>query len=149
MRWRANGANSRSEVTQALTRKYLNPSVPDHLYSLLPSSTDMVTKAMTKLGLQVIFTSLERLEMDAPLIEPPISVSSSHTKHHLEDIHPNICVFRHPDHLPDKQNMASIGCHAPENGVCANENNRPKTSCKACRISSSAQHRYRRCQGTR
>jgi phospholipase D1/2 len=63
---------------------------------------------MTKLGLQAIFSSLERWEMDAPLIEPPISVSSSHTKHHLEDSHPNICVFRHPDHLPDKQNMASF-----------------------------------------
>ncbi|GMF77534.1 unnamed protein product [Aspergillus oryzae] len=31
----------------------------------------------------------------------PISVS-----HCLEDLHPNIAVFRHPDHLPDRQNLA-------------------------------------------
>ncbi|KAF1836290.1 phospholipase D/nuclease [Decorospora gaudefroyi] len=30
-----------------------------------------------------------------------LTLSSSHTKHHLEDLHPNIGVFRHPDHLPD------------------------------------------------
>lgn len=26
-------------------------------------------------------------------------MSSSHTKHHLEDLHPNIAVMRHPDHI--------------------------------------------------
>jgi len=30
-----------------------------------------------------------------------LTLSSSHTKHHLEDLHQNIGVFRHPDHLPD------------------------------------------------
>ncbi|KAH8724087.1 hypothetical protein GQ44DRAFT_709134 [Phaeosphaeriaceae sp. PMI808] len=30
-----------------------------------------------------------------------LTLSSSHTKHALEDMHPNIGVFRHPDHLPD------------------------------------------------
>lgn len=35
------------------------------------------------------------------------TVSSSHTKHHLEDLSPNIAVFRHPDHLPDRQELAS------------------------------------------
>lgn len=34
-----------------------------------------------------------------------MAVSSSHTKHHLENLHPNISVFRHPDHLPDRQNL--------------------------------------------
>lgn len=96
-----------TEVTQALTRKYLRPSVPDYLHSLLPSSTDPITRSLTKLGLWAVFESMERMEQEAPLIEPPVSVSSSHTKHHLEDMHPNICVFRHPDHLPDKQNMVS------------------------------------------
>lgn len=28
-------------------------------------------------------------------------VSSAHTKHSLEALHPNIAVFRHPDHVPD------------------------------------------------
>lgn len=32
-----------------------------------------------------------------------LTLSSSHTKHALEDLHPNISVFRHPDHLPDAQ----------------------------------------------
>ena len=89
------------EVTQALTRKYLNPSLPDYLHSLLPSSTDSITRTLTRVGLDVIFKSMEEVERTNPLIEPPITVSSSHTKHALENLHPNIAVFRHPDHLPD------------------------------------------------
>ncbi|KAF1927556.1 phospholipase D active site motif protein [Didymella exigua CBS 183.55] len=30
-----------------------------------------------------------------------LTLSSAHTKHHLEDLHQNIGVFRHPDHTPD------------------------------------------------
>ncbi|KAI8943098.1 hypothetical protein NX059_001129 [Plenodomus lindquistii] len=30
-----------------------------------------------------------------------LTLSSAHTKHHLEELHQNIGVFRHPDHLPD------------------------------------------------
>ncbi|XP_014560613.1 hypothetical protein COCVIDRAFT_34248 [Bipolaris victoriae FI3] len=89
------------EVTQALTRKLLNPLLPNYLHSLLPSSTDMFTKALTRIGLDIIFKSLEEWEKTDPLIAPPITVSSAHTKHHLEDLHQNIGVFRHPDHLPD------------------------------------------------
>ncbi|KAK2745422.1 hypothetical protein FQN57_003765 [Myotisia sp. PD_48] len=36
-----------------------------------------------------------------------LSLSSSHTKHHLQDLHPNIAVLRHPDHLPDRQTIHS------------------------------------------
>jgi phospholipase D1/2 len=50
---------------------------------------------------------LEYLEETYPLINPPISVSSAHTKHTLEKLHPNIAVFRHPDHLPDRQVLTS------------------------------------------
>jgi phospholipase D1/2 len=89
------------EVTQALTRKLLNPVLPDYLHSLLPHTTDKFTKGLTRVGLDVIFKSLEEWERTDPLIAPPISVSSAHTKHHLEELHPNIGVFRHPDHLPD------------------------------------------------
>lgn len=32
-----------------------------------------------------------------------LTLSSSHTKHALEALHPNIAVMRHPDHLPDPQ----------------------------------------------
>ena len=34
-------------------------------------------------------------------------VDSAHTKHALEALHPNIQVFRHPDHLPDAQTLQS------------------------------------------
>ena len=89
------------EVTQALTRKLLNPTLPNYLHSLLPSSTDRFTHGLTRIGLDVIFKSLEVWEETDPLIAPPITVSSAHTKHILEALHPNIGVFRHPDHLPD------------------------------------------------
>jgi phospholipase D1/2 len=89
------------EVTQALTRKFLSPTLPDYLHALLPHTTDKVTKAITRVGFDVIFKSLEEWERTDPLIAPPISVSSAHTKHELEGLHPNIGVFRHPDHLPD------------------------------------------------
>lgn len=32
-------------------------------------------------------------------------MSSEHTKKHLESLHPNIRVFRHPDHVPDKKDV--------------------------------------------
>lgn len=32
-----------------------------------------------------------------------LTLSSAHSKHALEALHPNIAVFRHPDHLPDPQ----------------------------------------------
>lgn len=89
------------EVTQALTRKFLNPHLPNYLHSLLPRSMDPFTRALTRMGLHVVFKSLEEVERTNPLIAPPVTVSSSHTKHALENLHPNIAVFRHPDHLPD------------------------------------------------
>ncbi|KAH0347957.1 phospholipase D/nuclease, partial [Aureobasidium melanogenum] len=95
------------EVTQALTRKCLNPVLPDFLHSLLPRSVDRVSSALIRFGMDVTFKSLEILEETNPLISPPITVSSAHTKHALEQLHPNIRVFRHPDHLPDTQVLAS------------------------------------------
>ena len=95
------------EVTQALTRKYLNPTIPNYLQSLLPRHTDPVSRAVTGIGLSATFAGLEYWEKERPLIDPPLTVSSSHTKHHLENMHPNISVFRHPDHLPDAQTLSS------------------------------------------
>ena len=95
------------EVTQALTRKYLNPVLSDYLPSLLPHHTHRAAKATLQAGLAAGFAGLEHWERKRPLIEPPITVSSHHTKHHLEDLHPNIAVFRHPDHLPDRKNLSS------------------------------------------
>ncbi|KAF2817639.1 phospholipase D/nuclease [Mytilinidion resinicola] len=95
------------EVTQALTRKLINPTIPDYLHSLLPETTDPITRFLTRAGLHVTFKSLEKVEEESPLIAPPILVCSAHTKHALEALHPNIAVFRHPDHLPDRQNLTS------------------------------------------
>ena len=95
------------EVTQALTRKYLSPTLPKYLHSLLPRSIDPITRTLSGLGVAGVFASLEQMEAQNPLITPPSTVSSSHTKHALEDLHPNISVFRHPDHLPDAQTLES------------------------------------------
>ena len=95
------------EVAQALTRKYLSPTIPNYLHSLLPHTTDSVTSALTRIGLAATFKSLEYAETENPLISLPLTVNSNHTKHALEDIHQNICVFRHPDHLPDAQTVES------------------------------------------
>ncbi|GAD97514.1 hypothetical protein MYCGRDRAFT_35527 [Paecilomyces variotii No. 5] len=35
-----------------------------------------------------------------------LTLSSEHTKQHLESLHPNIRVFRHPDHVPDEKEVA-------------------------------------------
>lgn len=93
------------EVEQALTRKYLSPTLPRYLHSLLPRSTDPITKALVRAGLDVVFRSLEYAEETDPLIAPPVTVSSKHTKHHLEALHENIAVMRHPDHYVDHNTL--------------------------------------------
>ncbi|KAL8946216.1 MAG: hypothetical protein Q9222_007361 [Ikaeria aurantiellina] len=95
------------EVTQALTRKYLSPTIPRYLHSLLPRHTDHFTSALSRLGLDATFASLEYVESQSQLMSPFVPVCSSHTKHALENLHPNIAVFRHPDHLPDAQTLQS------------------------------------------
>ena len=95
------------EVTQALTRKYLTPTIPQYLHSLLPHATDPISRTLSGLGLAATFAALEHVEAENPLMAPILPVSSSHTKHALEDLHPNISVFRHPDHLPDAQTLQS------------------------------------------
>lgn len=95
------------EVEQALTRKYLSPTLPEYLHSLLPRSVDTIAKDLTRVGLAATFVFLQHLEKANPLIPPPVTVDSAHTKHALEALHPNISVFRHPDHLPDAQTLES------------------------------------------
>lgn len=94
------------EVTQALTRKLISPLLPSYLHSLLPRSTDLITSSLVRLGLEATTASMEYVEDQNPLINPT-TVSSAHTKHVLEALHPNIAVFRHPDHLPDAQTTHS------------------------------------------
>lgn len=81
--------------------------MPNYLHSLLPTTTDPVTSTLVRMGLWATTASLVKVEQESPLIKPPVTVSSAHTKHALEELHPNIAVFRHPDHLPDKQTFAS------------------------------------------
>ncbi|KAL8748851.1 MAG: hypothetical protein Q9184_007051 [Pyrenodesmia sp. 2 TL-2023] len=95
------------EVTQALTRKYLSPTIPRYLDSLLPRHTDGLSSALCRAGLAATFASLEYVEAENQLMKPLVPVCSSHTKHALENLHPNISVFRHPDHLPDAQTVQS------------------------------------------
>lgn len=94
------------EVTQALSA-YLSPLMISYLHSLLPQSVDAFTSFLVALGLRVTTTSLDYAEKQNPLILPPLALSSAHTKHELEKLHPNIAVFRHPDHLPDAQSTQS------------------------------------------
>jgi phospholipase D1/2 len=119
------------QVTQALTRKYLNPFLPDYLHSLLPSTTDKMTSSLSRLGLDVIMKSLEEVEKSNPLIAPPITVSSWYTKHYLEGLHPNIAVIRHPDHLPDGQTIESTISSAFKNLTPASLSKLPGDTLKA------------------
>jgi phospholipase D1/2 len=89
-----------------LTRKYISPTMPSYLHSLLPRSTDIFTSTLVRLGLEATTASMEYLEEQNQLIDIT-TVSSAHTKHALEALHPNIAVFRHPDHLPDAQTTQS------------------------------------------
>jgi phospholipase D1/2 len=94
------------EVTQALTRELISPTVPQYIHSLLPRSTDAVTSLLVRFGLEATAASIEYVEERNPLICPS-TVSSAHTKHTLEALSPNIAVLRHPDHLPDAQTTQS------------------------------------------
>ncbi|KAI4209258.1 MAG: hypothetical protein LQ351_007798 [Letrouitia transgressa] len=67
----------------------------------------IVYKEVTQALTHAFFASLEHVESKNSLMNPVLSVCSSHTKHALENLHPNISVFRHPDHLPDAQTLQS------------------------------------------
>jgi phospholipase D1/2 len=95
--------------------EYLSPTLPEYLHSIFPRSTDAVTSLLVKMGLAATLASIEQMEVDYPLISPPITVNSSHTKRALENLHPNISVFRHPDHLLDAQTLQSSIVSSLEN----------------------------------
>jgi len=95
------------EVEQALTRKYLSPLFPDYLKRLLPASPDKFWSSVAHVGLGAALAALEAIEAEDPLIPPPLTVNSIHTKHALEALHPHIAVFRHPDHIPDARTLES------------------------------------------
>ena len=70
---------------------------------------------LVRFGLEATAVSMEYVEETSPLIKPPLTVSSSHTKHALEALHPNIAVYRHPDHLPDAKTFTSSFTSTLEN----------------------------------
>lgn len=76
---------------------------------------------------------MEILESAYPLLTPPISVSSAHTKHALESLHHNISVFRHPDHLPDAKTLESTFLSSIKNLklTAANASKLPQDALKA------------------
>src|SRR5271163_2957730 len=89
-----------------MSRKYL--SLTSQLFAFSLASIDSaITPGFALAGPYAAALPIEKFAADYSLIEPPITVSSSHTKHALEDLHPNIAVFRHPDHLPDAQSLES------------------------------------------
>ncbi|KND93239.1 Phospholipase D1 [Tolypocladium ophioglossoides CBS 100239] len=40
-------------------------------------------------------------------VKQALALNSSHTKHALEKLHPNVSVFRHPDHTPDGYELST------------------------------------------
>lgn len=61
---------------------------------------DQMLKAAAERGVQVRIIVYKE-------VTQALTLNSSHTKHALEDLHPNIKVLRHPDHLPDKHVVTS------------------------------------------
>ncbi|PWN46154.1 phospholipase D/nuclease [Ceraceosorus guamensis] len=64
---------------------------PPHLYE--EWRLDRLLKRKAEQGVQVRIIVYKE-------VTETMTMSSAHTKHALEDLHPNIRVFRHPDHMP-------------------------------------------------
>ncbi len=47
------------EVAQALTRKFLTPLLPEYIHSILPNSTPVNLKTLTRLSLYAALKGLE------------------------------------------------------------------------------------------
>ncbi|KAI0160996.1 phospholipase D/nuclease [Hypoxylon sp. FL1284] len=61
-----------------------------------------------------------------------LTLDSAHTKHHLEDLHPNIKVFRHPDHSPtDRQTLETAFAGLSLDNLKLNDFSLAKTSGEA------------------
>ena len=50
-------------------------------------------------GLRVSLSPGQHADFDSTSSTQTMSMSSAHTKHFLEDLHENIAVMRHPDHV--------------------------------------------------
>ncbi|RYO77046.1 hypothetical protein DL766_008963 [Monosporascus sp. MC13-8B] len=61
---------------------------------------DNMLKAAAERGVQVCVIVYKEVTL-------ALSCDSRHTKHALEALHPNIKVFRHPDHVPNRKELAN------------------------------------------
>ena len=60
----------------------IKPTFLEHLLSLLPKNQASLN-VLGEFGIRLVFSLLEKLEKENPLIEPPVTVNSEHTKHAL------------------------------------------------------------------
>ncbi|KOS18345.1 Phospholipase D1 [Escovopsis weberi] len=61
---------------------------------------DVMLKAAAERGVKIYVIVYKE-------VEAALTLDSAHTKHALERLHPNISVFRHPDHLPTGYDLHS------------------------------------------
>lgn len=59
-------------------------------------------------GLRATLSPGQHADFESTSSTQTMSMSSAHTKHFLEDLHENIAVMRHPDHV----SFSSSGTHA-------------------------------------
>ncbi|KAG9519008.1 phospholipase D/nuclease, partial [Aureobasidium melanogenum] len=111
VKWYVDGAGYMHAVSMALERARETIWIMDwwlspELYLRRPPAqneqyrVDRMLQAAAERGVQVNILIYKE-------VTQALTLSSAHTKHALEQLHPNIRVFRHPDHLPDTQVLAS------------------------------------------
>ncbi|KAH0359606.1 phospholipase D/nuclease, partial [Aureobasidium melanogenum] len=111
VKWYVDGAGYMHAVSIALERARESIWIMDwwlspELYLRRPPAqneqyrVDRMLQAAAERGVQVNILIYKE-------VTQALTLSSAHTKHALEQLHPNIRVFRHPDHLPDAQVLAS------------------------------------------
>ncbi|KAH6607433.1 phospholipase D/nuclease [Trichoderma cornu-damae] len=100
--WAVSEALQRAEESIYILDWWLSPE----LYLRRPPSRneqyrlDVMLQAAAERGVKVHIIVYKE-------VEAALTLDSAHTKHALEKLHPNIGVFRHPDHTPTGYDLAS------------------------------------------
>ncbi|OTA00445.1 phospholipase [Trichoderma parareesei] len=100
--WAVSEALQRAEESIYILDWWLSPE----LYLRRPPSRneqyrlDVMLQAAAERGVKVHIIVYKE-------VEAALTLNSAHTKHALEKLHPNISVFRHPDHAPAGYDIAS------------------------------------------
>ncbi|UKZ84929.1 uncharacterized protein TrAFT101_000813 [Trichoderma asperellum] len=111
IKWFVDGASYFWAVSEALQRAQESIYILDwwlspELYLRRPPShneqyrLDAMLQAAAERGVQVNVIVYKE-------VEAALTLDSAHTKHALEKLHPNIKVFRHPDHVPTGYDLTS------------------------------------------